>query len=317
MLKFTLWRMTQAVPVLLGVSFIVFISLYLLPGDVTQQLLGLAASAESIKSLRTELGLDEPLLVQYWIWLKRALVGNLGTSHVMRTEVLEVVIGKSFNSAVLMVSSLVFVIASSLVLATVSAWKKDTALDRCISAAMFLLASMPAFWLGLVLIVFLAVKLPIFPSAGMYNLTGSGSLADLLAHLVLPTITTAATSLAIVTRVTRSAMVEALSSLYIAAARSRGLSALSILYRHGFRNVLPTFVNICGLQVGYLFGSAIFSEIIFAWPGIGLQLYNSVIARDGPMVQGCVIVIALVFVAGNLLADVIVHWLDVHRKVAT
>ncbi len=313
MLKFTLWRTAQAVPVLLGVSFIVFLSLYLLPGDVTQQLLGLAASAESIKSLREELGLDEPILVQYWIWLKRALAGNLGSSHVMRTEVLQVVANKSLNSLVLMASSLGLVIVASLALSTISAWKKDSALDRGISAAMFLLASMPAFWLGLVLIVFFAVKLPIFPSAGMYPITGSGGLADLLRHLVLPTITTAATSLAIVTRVTRSAIVEALSSLYISAARSRGLSATSILYKHAFRNVLPTFVNICGLQIGYLFGSAIFSEIIFAWPGIGFQLYNSVIARDGPMVQGTVIVIALVFVIGNLLADLIVRWLDVHR----
>jgi peptide/nickel transport system permease protein len=213
-----------------------------------------------------------------------------------------------------MASSLVLVILLSFVFATVSAWRKDTAADRLISSAMFLLASMPVFWLGIVLIILFSVQMPLLPSVGMYNLSAPGGLGDLLQHLVLPTIATAATSLAIVTRVTRSAMVDALASLYVTAGRARGLTSRSIIYRHAFRNALPTFVNICGLQVGYLFGSAVFSEIIFAWPGIGLQLYNSVIARDGPMIQGCVLTVAVVFVIGNLIADIIVRWLDVHQN---
>ncbi|MEP9390468.1 ABC transporter permease [Mesorhizobium sp. KR9-304] len=314
MFGYSIWRSVQTLPVLLGVSFIVFISVYLLPGDVTQQLLGLAASKESIASLRKELGLDDPFIVQFWIWLERVLTGNLGNSHVMRAPVWDLVLGKSMNSFVLMLSSMFIVMVLSFMLATISAWKKDSAIDRAISTAMFLLASMPVFWLGIVLILLFSVTLPLLPSAGMYNLSAPGGFSDLLSHLILPTVTTAATSLAIVTRVTRSAMVDALASPYITAGKARGLSSRSIIYRHAFRNALPTFVNISGLQVGYLFGSAVFSEIIFAWPGIGLQLYNSVISRDGPMIQGCVLMVAVVFVLGNLVADIIVRWLDVHQR---
>lgn len=314
MLKFTLWRMAQAVPVLLGVSFVVFVSVYLLPGDVTQQLLGIAATKESIAALRKDLGLDESFLVQFGIWLQRAAGGDLGTSHIVRAPVLGIVIDKAQNSLALMLSSLTLVVVVSAGLASIAAWNRGRPIDWAISTAMFLLASMPVFWLGIVLVIAFSVQWPLFPSAGMYRMAGDGGAMDFLQHLALPTLTTAATSLAIVTRVTRSALVDELSSLYITAARARGLSAPSILYRHAFRNALPTFVNICGLQIGYLFGSAIFTEIIFAWPGIGLQLYTSIIARDGPMVQGCVLVVAFVFVFGNMLADIIVRALDVHQR---
>ena len=140
MLRYAFWRSLQTLPVLVGVSFIVFISVHLLPGDVTRQLLGLAASEESIASLRKELGLDEPILVQFWIWLERTLAGNLGSSHVMRAPVWDIVLGKASNSLILMAASLLMVMVLSFVLATVSAWKKDSTTDRLISTAMFLLA---------------------------------------------------------------------------------------------------------------------------------------------------------------------------------
>jgi peptide/nickel transport system permease protein len=314
MTKFFLHRLAQAAPVLVGVSFIVFISVYLLPGDVTQQILGLAASKESIASLRGELGLDKPVIVQYFIWLGRALSGNLGDSHVMRAPVLDIVAGKAVNSLLLMGSSMLLVLIASPLLAACAAWKKDSLLDRAIVMVMFLLASLPTYWLGLVLIILLAVQIPLFPSAGMNDIANPGGIGDTLRHLILPTLTTAATSIAIVTRVTRSAVVDCLTSLYVTAARARGLSSSSILFRHAFRNALPTFITISSLQIGYLFGSAIFTEIVFAWPGIGLLLYNAIISRDGPLVQGCVLVVGLVFVIASLAADVLVRWLDVQRE---
>jgi peptide/nickel transport system permease protein len=314
MTKYFMHRLAQAAPVLVGVSFIVFISIYLLPGDVTQQILGLAANEESIASLRSELGLDKPVMVQYVIWLGRALAGNLGDSHVMRAPVLEIVAGKAVNSLLLMGSSMLLVVVVSPLLAAVAAWKRGSLLDRAIVMVMFLLASLPTYWLGLVLIILLAVQVPLFPSAGMNDIASPGGVGDLLRHLVLPTLTTAATSIAIVTRVTRSSMVDSLASLYVTAARARGLSSFSILFRHAFRNALPTFITISSLQVGYLFGSAIFTEIVFAWPGIGLLLYNAIISRDGPLVQGCVLVVGLVFVISSLGADLFVRWLDVHEE---
>jgi peptide/nickel transport system permease protein len=314
MTRFFFNRLAQTAPVLLGVSFIVFVSVYLLPGDVAQQILGLAASEESIASLRSELGLDQPVFVQYVIWLGRALSGNFGDSHVMRAPVLDIVAGKAVNSLLLMASSMLLVVVVSPLLAALAAWKKDSLWDRSIVMAMFLLASLPTYWLGLVLIILLAVQLPLFPSAGMNDIANPGGFWDVVRHLILPTLTTAATSIAIVTRVTRSAVVDSLSSLYVTAARARGLSSFSILFRHAFRNALPTFVNISSLQIGYLFGSAIFTEIVFAWPGIGLLLYNAIISRDGPLVQGCVLVVGIVFVVASLISDVLVRWLDVQRE---
>jgi peptide/nickel transport system permease protein len=150
--------------------------------------------------------------------------------------------------------------------------------------------------------------------SGMYNMANPGGFPDLLHHLILPAVTTATTSVAIVTRVTRGALLDVLGQPYILSARARGLPDFRVTYRHGVRNVLPTFANMCGLQIGYLFGGAIFSEIIFNWPGVGLQLYNAILQRDVPMVQGCILAIAVVFVFGNMLADIVVHGLDVRRR---
>ncbi|GGE15543.1 glutathione ABC transporter permease [Primorskyibacter flagellatus] len=313
MTKYILMRSFQVLPVLLGVTFLVFLSLYLLPGDVTLNLLGLAANEDSIARLRAELGLDRPFSVQFGIWLGRALQGDLGVSHVMRTPVTAVVLEKTGNSLILMGAGLAITVVGAALLGPLSAVRKDRATDHTVKTLTFLLASMPAYWLGLVLIVAFSITLPWLPASGMYDFITPGGLPDLTAHLFLPALTTAATSLAIVTRVTRAAMVEALARSHVTAARSRGVRGFRLLYGHGVRAILPTFVNICGLQIGYLFGSSIFTEVIFSWPGIGQQLYTSIIARDGPMVQGCVLAVALVFVLGNLLADILIRWLDVHR----
>lgn len=311
MLSFIASRLLQTLPVLVGVSFIVFISVYLLPGDVTQALLGLAATKERMASLAREMGLDRPLVEQYLIWLGHLLSGDLGSSHVMRMPVAQVLWDKTVNSLLLAGASLLIVIVVSFLLATTAAAAFRSRYDRFVLGFTFLLAAMPVFWLGIVLIYALAVFVPVFPMAGMYNMHSPGGLPDLLAHLVLPSVTTAAASIAIVTRVTRGAVIEALNQPYVLAARAWGAPRKVALYRHAVRNALPTFINISGLQVGYLFGSVVFSEIIFAWPGIGLQLYTSIIARDGPMIQGCVLVVALLFVVGNVTADILIRWLDV------
>jgi len=175
-------------------------------------------------------------------------------------------------------------------------------------------ASQPQGRLGIVLLYLLGVKVPLFPMSGMYNMANPGGFPDLVHHLVLPAITTATTSIAIVTRVTRGAMLDILGQPYILSARARGLRSFRVTYAHGARNVLPTFANMCGLQIGYLFGGAIFSEIIFNWPGVGLQLYQSILQRDVPMVQGCILAIAIMFVFGNMLADIIVHALDTRQR---
>ena len=314
MLKFTVVRLLHIVPVLIGVTFVVFVSLYLAPGDVTQQLLGMFASEERSAELRTALGLDKPVLIQYGIWLWNLLQGDLGTSPVMKAPVFEIISNRIVNSLILMAGSMVIVIVFSFVLGTLSAARFRGAFDRFTVLLSLLFAGMPVFWLGLVLLYLFSVHWSILPSAGMYEIANPGGLGDLLYHLILPAVTTAIPSIAIMTRMTRSAMIDVLAEPYIVSARARGLTGKRIIFLHAVRNVLPQFVNMIGLNVGFLFGGAVFSEIIFTWPGIGLQLYDSILKRDALVVQGCVLAIAVVFVAANFLADLISHSLDTKNR---
>ena len=314
MLKFLIFRVLYALPVLVGVAFIVFIALYLAPGDVTQQILGLGASEERAQALRIQLGLDKPVLVQFVIWVGNLLQGDLGKSHYMNIPVVDVLFRKIGNSLILMGGSLFIVVLSSFVLGTMSAARFRRPFDRFTVVLSLLLASMPVFWLGLVLLYAFGIIWPIFPTAGMYDLKNPGGVLDVLHHLVLPAIATAAAGIAIMTRVTRASLIEVLGQPYIMAARARGLKAGSVVYGHGVRNILPQFVNMTGLNVGFLFGSSVFAEVIFTWPGIGLQLYDSILKRDAAMVQGCVLAIAVVFVLSNLVADFVVYVLDTRKK---
>lgn len=314
MSKFIALRLLHSIPVLLGVTFVVFASLYLVPGDITNTLLSVFYTEERGDALRAELGLDRPMPVQYAMWLGRLLQGDLGVSHMLRADVMTILMHKVVNSLILTGASLLIVIPVSFALGTISAARFRQPIDRLTVLFALLLASMPVFWLGIVLLYLLGVKVPLFPMSGMYNMANPGGFPDLVHHLVLPAITTATTSIAIVTRVTRGAMLDILGQPYILSARARGLRSFRVTYAHGARNVLPTFANMCGLQIGYLFGGAIFSEIIFNWPGVGLQLYQSILQRDVPMVQGCILAIAIMFVFGNMLADIVVHALDTRQR---
>lgn len=314
MWRFIAIRTLYAIPVLIGVTFVVFGSLQLVPGDIANTLLSMFYTEERGEALRAQLGLDKPMLVQYAIWVWNLLHGDLGQSLMLRQPVAEVLLDKVGNSLILTGASLLIVIPASFLLGTTAARNFRTITDRSIVFFAMLLASLPVFWLGIVLLYLLGVNVKWFPMSGMYNMANPGGFGDLIHHLFLPAVTTAATSVAIVTRVTRGALIDTLGQPYILSARARGLSDFRVTYRHGVRNVMPTFANMCGLQIGYLFGGAIFTEIIFNWPGIGLQLYNAILQRDVPMVQGCILAIAVVFVLANLLADIIVYVLDVRRR---
>lgn len=314
MWKFIGIRILHAIPVLIGVTFVVFGSLFLVPGDIAHTLLSVFYTEERGAALRAQLGLDKPMLVQYGLWLWHLLQGDLGQSLMLRQPVADVLADKVVNSLILTGASLAIVVPASFLLGTVAAARFRTATDRFIVFLAMLMASLPVFWLGIVLLYLLGVTVKWFPMSGMYNLANPGGFPDLLHHLFLPAVTTAMTSVAIVTRVMRGALIDALGQPYILSARARGLADFRVTYRHGVRNVLPTFANMCGLQIGYLFGGAIFTEIIFNWPGVGLQLYNAILQRDVPMVQGCILAIAVVFVFGNMLADIIVYALDVRRR---
>jgi peptide/nickel transport system permease protein len=313
MLELIRTRLLHALPVLLGVTLVVFISVQLIPGDAARTILGFAATEDRVQALREELGLNRPWPVQYLIWLGNLAQGDLGRSITMQVPVATVILNKIGNSLVLMLASFVLVVGFGLLLGLVAGAAHRKPQDRATVGLLLIFASVPPFWLGLVLLYVFGLKLRWFPISGMYGVGGSG-LLDLLHHLVLPAVTTAVSSLAVVARVTRGSLIDALQQPYILAARARGYSRRLIVWAEALRNVLPTFINISGLQIGYLFGGVIFSEIVFNWPGLGLQLYNAIVQRDVPVIQGCVLAVAIVFVIGNLLSDLLVYALDPRRR---
>lgn len=314
MFRFIIGRLAATIPILLGVSFIVFAAVHIAPGDVARTVLGYGATEERVQALRTELGLNQPLIIQYGRWLAGVLQGDLGRSIAIGMPVTTVILDKIGASLILMTASFGLTVVGGLLIAAIAGGAHRSIQDRTLVTLTLLLASLPPFWLGIVLLYFFGLQWSLFPISGMYNLAAPGGVPDLLHHLVLPAITTAASSLAVVARVTRGTFIDTMNEVYIFAARARGLPSSKIVYVEALRNTLPTFVNIAGLQIGYLFGSAIFTEIIFNWPGIGQQLYQAIIARDFPVVQGCVLAIACVFVLGNLVTDVICRALDTRNR---
>tara|TARA_B100000003_G_C10934214_1_gene372507 strand:+ start:3069 stop:4016 length:948 start_codon:yes stop_codon:yes gene_type:complete len=314
MIRLIVNRIFATILVLIGVSFVVFAALHFSPGDVARTILGLGATEERVQALRQELGLDRPLLIQYWDWMMALIKGDLGRSISLGVPVSEVIFDKIWASLLLMGASFFLTVSFGLLFAALSGGYHRSLMDRLITLLMLLLASLPPFWLGIVLLIIFGLKLRIFPISGVGAMADGATLYVVVMHLILPAVTTAASSLAVVARVTRSAFIDEMGEPYVQAARARGLSQRRIISIETMRNVLPSFVTIAGLQIGFLFSSALFSEIVFNWPGIGLQLYQGIVQRDFPVVQGCVLAIAIVFVIGNLLADILSIVLDPRRR---
>lgn len=310
MARYIVQRLLAVIPILLGVSVVIFLFLQLVPGDVAATLLGPRATAESIAMIRAELGLDRPLHEQYFHWLFAILQGDMGRSIILQVPVAEIVVPKFLNTLILVAASLFLAIAIGLPVGIISAVRQYSWVDRVGTAGAVVGAATPTFWLALVLMYLLALNLRWFPTSGMYNLRGDGGLLDLLHHLVLPAIATAAIPLAVITRLVRSSMLEVVRADYVIALRAKGMPEREVVWRHALRNALPPIVAITGLQAGFLLGGTLFTEVIFTWPGIGLQLYDAILGRDVPLVQGAMLFIAFFFVLLNLIADIIVAYLN-------
>jgi peptide/nickel transport system permease protein len=297
-------------PVLLGVSVVVFMVLHLSPGDPAEIMLGPQATKEDLERLRVELGLTEPLPVQYLRWLGHVVQGDLGKSLWMKRPVLAEVLVRFKATLILTGSALLLSTLGGIALGVASATRPHSLLDRLSAVASLFGISMPVFWLGIVLMVIFALWLGWLPAAGMYAPYGGGDLRDLLAHLALPAVTLAAASMTIVARLTRSTMLETLGQDYVRTARAKGVVEHRVVLRHGLRNALIPIVTVVGVQVGYLLGGAVLTETVFAWPGVGTLMVQGILARDFPLVQGCVLVVALGFVLVNLAVDLLYAWLD-------
>ncbi len=310
MLLLLIKRLASALVVLFGVSVLVFLLIHLVPGDVAEVVLGPGATAESLARLRAALHLDDPLPLQYLRWLSGVANGDLGTSIALSIPVSQILVPRLWNSLILTGASLLIALAVGLPAGIVAAKRQYSLFDRVAVIGAVVGASLPAFWLGLVLMALFAFHLKWLPALGMYSVVGDRTAGDLLMHLILPAVTTSAVPMAVVTRLVRSNLIDVLQADYVTALRARGVDEWSVVFRHGLRNSLGSVLTITGLQVGYLLGGAVFTEVIFSWPGLGSLIYDSIIARDMPVVQASVLVVGVFFVTINLLADLAVIVLD-------
>lgn len=293
------------VPVLVGVTLVAFLLLQIVPGDPAVAMLGPTASAEAVAKLRESLGLDQPVYVQYVRWLGKTLGGDMGRSIQMNIPVLPTLREKFANTLILATASFLLAVVMGSGLGLVAAAKAHTRFDRAFMSTAVMGASMPSFWIALMLMFVFALKLRLLPATGMYDITGDQELTDLLRHLVLPATVTALVPTAIIARMARASLIEVLHQDYITVCLAKGLPYWKVVAKHGVRNALPPIVNITGLQLGYLLGGAVYTEVVFSWPGIGLQLYSSIVARDIPMVQATVLLVGLGFVVVNVVVDLV------------
>ncbi|MDQ7800723.1 MAG: ABC transporter permease [Armatimonadota bacterium] len=300
MWRYVLKRVLLALPVLLGVSVVVFVAIRLIPGDPAQIMAGQAATEEVVRQIRQSLGLDQPLPVQYLYFLRNVVRGDLGRSLFNGAPVVEE-LGQRFPRTVrlalasIVVASLIGVPAGILAATRHLSW-----LDTLVMLVALVGVSMPVFWLGLNLILVFSVRLQWLPAFGY----------ETWRHLLLPSVTLGAASAAIVARMTRSSMLEVLGQDYIRTARAKGLAERVVVNRHALRNALIPVVTVLGLQLGTLLSGAVLTETVFAWPGIGRLLVDAVLARDYPIIQGATLLIAATFVALNLAVDLLYGLLD-------
>jgi peptide/nickel transport system permease protein len=304
MLRFALRRIIAVPFIIFGVSVLVFALMRMIPGDAAAALLGPYATADALVSLRQNLGLDLPPVLQYWIWLKHVITGDFGRSIALSMPVTDVLLPRAFNSGLLTLTAFVIACVLGVGFGVLAAVRQNSILDRASVTVSLVLANAPPFWLGFLLVLYFALRLHWLPASGMTVIGRPGGAGVIFAHLILPAVTAALIPLAVIMRLTRQAMIDTLKQQFITAARARGLPEWRVISHHALRNVLPGVVNICGMQLGYMFGTALFSEVVFNWPGIGQLMYNSIISRDVPTIQAVVLVVGAVFVLVNFVSDV-------------
>ncbi|MDW9406974.1 ABC transporter permease subunit [Sinorhizobium meliloti] len=310
MQAYVLKRLVAVVPVLFGLSIIVFLVMALIPGDTATAILGSYATPENVERINRDLGLDKPLVQQYAIWIGNVLQGDFGRSFALNRPVLDEVLERFQATLVLAGVSLVLCSVIGLLAGVVSAVRQFGWAYRVITFFVLAGISTPSFWLGLLLIYLFAVHWHILPASGMYAVYGGGDLKDLLLHLILPAATLAVVAAGVIARLTRGAMLEVLRQDYVRTARAKGLPERRVIYTHAFRAALVSVVPAIGIQAGFVLGGAVYVETVFQWPGIGAMLVKAISTRDILLVQGGVLVVAASYVLFNLLADVVQSMLD-------
>jgi peptide/nickel transport system permease protein len=306
-------RLLALVPVLFGLCVLSFVLLALVPGDPVTAMLGMEADPSAIATLRAKYALDQPLPLRFAAWFGHVLIGDLGrsiqTGRPVTTTVLTALVPTlQLGLAVLFVSLCIAIPAG-----IIAAARRNSAADMAASVAALTGLSLPSFWLGILLIVALSIRVPLLPSSGYVPILTNPM--DALRHLILPALTLGVAMAAATMRMTRAAMLDVLSMDYIRTARAKGLSRHRVVWRHALRNALLPVVTLVGLQLGQLLGGVVVTESVFAWPGIGKLTVDAIFARDYPVVQGAILVTATLFVLINLGTDLLYAVLDPRLRV--
>jgi peptide/nickel transport system permease protein len=293
-------RLAQAFLILLGVAAITFVLLYALPADPARMIAGRSATAQTVANIRHELGLDQPLLVQFWHYLTNLLSGNLGRSYAQKTDVWTLIVARLPATLTLMLAGILVEVILGLTLGTIAAIRRGGFVDRLVMMASFVGVSAPQFVVALLLLYVFAVTLGWFPMSGYGT----------LAHVVLPATTLGVLGAGWYARMVRSAMIDVLNQDYVRTARAKGLSSRRIIFRHALPNAILPIIAMIGIDIGQFMGGVVVVEAVFGWPGIGQLAWQAIQQVDIPIIMGVTLTSALAIVIGNLLADLIAPVID-------
>jgi peptide/nickel transport system permease protein len=310
MYRYLIKRLVLMVPVLLGISLIVFLIMELIPGDTAQALLGSFATPDNVARLRAQMGLDQPLVLRYFTWLGNLLRGDFGRAYSLGRPVLDEVLERLGPTLLLAGTSLILASIMGLFAGMIAAIKQFGWQDALFTAIVLVGISTPSFWLGLMFVLVFSLQLGWFPVSGMTAVVGGGGVLDVVRHLILPSVTLAVVATGVIARLTRSTMLEVLRRDFVRSARAKGLPERTVLLKHAFKNALVNIIPVLGIQAGFVIGGAVYIETVFQWPGIGRMLVSAIHTRDILLVQGGVLIVAAIYVLINLTADIFQHMLD-------
>ena len=307
MFSYIVRRFLQTIPVLIGVTLITYMCIWFAPGDPIQSMLGVRATAEQIAEVKSQLGLDKPILLQYVTWMKNILQGDFGRSLQNNKKVLDMILQRLPATLELGIASFIIAVTLGVTTGIISAVMRNSWVDYICRFFAMVGVSMPVFWQGLIFILIFALYIPIFPASGRgmdpWSLEG-------LKHLVLPALALGTSTTASLSRLTRSSMLEVLREDYITTARSKGLKDRVVVFKHALRNALIPVVTILAFRIGAIIGGSVITETVFAWPGMGRLAVSALMARDFPVILGNVVLIAMMYVYANALVDILYAFID-------
>ncbi len=308
-------RLIYSIPLIFGICFLSFVIMQLAPGDPTLMYMDPTVSNQDLQQVRENLGLDKPLLVQFFYWFKQLLQGNLGYSYVNGQPVLSAILERLPATLLLSISSLILILLITFPLGLICGYKKDTWIDDSITIFSFLGLSIPTFWLGLMLILIFSIQLDMFPTSGflspmLYDASLFKKSLNIMYHMILPLVTIIIGGIAGLIRYNRFSMIKILAQDFITAARARGISEKRLLFKHALKNALLPIITILGLDLPSLISGSFIIEYIFSWPGMGQLGVQAVFQRDYPILMATILFSSILIIIGNLCADLMYSYAD-------